>query len=84
MGESWIQFVMRIKKEENLGSLKEAMVEAGNRKSEWKKDEKDVGGKKGGEKPKMGDGKRKGGASKKKSRKSKKSKKTKKSRKSSK
>jgi hypothetical protein len=77
MGESWIHFVMRIKKDENLGSLKDAMVEAGKRKSEWKKDEKDVGGKKGG-------GKRKGGASKKKSKKSRKNKKTKKSRKSSK
>ena len=34
---SWISFVMKIKKEENLGSLKEAMARASKRKAEWKR-----------------------------------------------
>ena len=37
MGEKWFQFVSRIKKQLNLGSLKEAMAAASKRKSEWKK-----------------------------------------------
>ena len=35
MGEKWIQFVMRVKKEEGCKSLKEAMKAASRRKSEW-------------------------------------------------
>lgn len=34
---SWTSFVMKIKKEENLPSLKEAMKRASERKSEWKR-----------------------------------------------
>ncbi len=34
---SWISFVMKIKKEENLPSLKAAMQAASKRKSEWKR-----------------------------------------------
>ena len=34
---SWISFVMKVKKEENLGSLKEAMARASKRKAEWKR-----------------------------------------------
>lgn len=34
---SWISFVMKIKKEEKLGSLKEAMARASKRKAEWKR-----------------------------------------------
>jgi hypothetical protein len=34
---SWTSFVMKIKKEENLPSLKEAMKRASQRKSEWKR-----------------------------------------------
>lgn len=34
---SWISFVMKIKKEENLPSLKAAMQRASERKSEWKR-----------------------------------------------
>jgi hypothetical protein len=34
---SWISFVMKIKKEEKLGSLKEAMERASKRKAEWKR-----------------------------------------------
>jgi len=37
MGEKWFQFVSRIKKQLNLGSLKEAMAAASKRKHEWKK-----------------------------------------------
>ena len=37
MGEKWFQFVSRIKKELNLGSLKEAMSAASKRKHEWRK-----------------------------------------------
>ena len=41
MGEKWIDFVKRIhtegKKKDPNHSFKEAMVEAGKRKSEWKK-----------------------------------------------
>ena len=38
MGEKWFEFVKRIKKEGNYGSLSEAMKAASARKSEWKKD----------------------------------------------
>ena len=38
MGEKWFEFVKRIKKEGNYGSLSEAMKAASKRKSEWKKD----------------------------------------------
>jgi hypothetical protein len=38
MGEKWFQFVSRIKKETGVGSLKEAMKIASERKSEWQKD----------------------------------------------
>jgi hypothetical protein len=34
---SWNQFVMKIKKEEGIASLKEAMKRASKRKSEWKR-----------------------------------------------
>lgn len=34
---SWTSFVMKIKKEENLPSLKEAMKRASERKAEWKR-----------------------------------------------
>ena len=34
---TWTSFVMKIKKEENLPSLKEAMKRASERKSEWKR-----------------------------------------------
>lgn len=39
---SWISFVMKIKKEENLPSLKAAMTRASARKSEWKRGGGDV------------------------------------------
>jgi hypothetical protein len=34
---TWISFVMKVKKEEKLGSLKEAMERASKRKAEWKR-----------------------------------------------
>lgn len=42
MGETWIDFVKRIqaegKKKDKDYSFKQAMIDAGDRKSEWKKD----------------------------------------------
>jgi hypothetical protein len=76
--EKWFQFVSRVKKEENLGSLKEAMARASARKSEWKKDGSASPASSGKKKTKKHGGTLKGG---KKSRKTRKNRKSRKSRK---
>ena len=38
MGEKWFQFVKRVKKEQGIGSLKDAMVYASANKCQWKRD----------------------------------------------
>lgn len=76
MGEKWFEFVKRIKKEGNHESLKDAMREASQRKSEWRKDGASPS-KTSRKTKKVKKGKKSG-----KSKKSKKTKKTKKSRKS--
>jgi hypothetical protein len=73
MGEKWFEFVKRIKKEGNYGSLSEAMKAASKRKSEWKKD---------GAAPAGPAASKSSGKKTKKARKSRKSKKSRKSRKS--
>jgi hypothetical protein len=73
MGEKWFEFVKRIKKEGNYGSLSEAMKAASARKSEWKKD---------GSAPAGAAASKSSGKKTKKARKSRKSKKSRKSRKS--
>jgi hypothetical protein len=73
MGEKWFEFVKRIKKEGNYGSLSEAMKAASKRKSEWKKD---------GAAPATSTASKSSGKKTKKARKSRKSKKSRKSRKS--
>ena len=73
MGEKWFEFVKRIKKEGNYGSLSEAMKAASKRKSEWKKD---------GAAPAASAASKSSGKKTKKARKSRKSKKSRKSRKS--
>jgi hypothetical protein len=73
MGEKWFEFVKRIKKEGNYGSLSEAMKAASKRKSEWKKD---------GATPAGAASPKSSGKKTKKARKSRKSKKSRKSRKS--
>jgi hypothetical protein len=73
MGEKWFEFVKRIKKEGNYGSLSEAMKAASKRKSEWKKD---------GPAPAGATASKSSGKKTKKARKSRKSKKSRKSRKS--
>ena len=76
MGEKWFEFVKRIKKEGNYGSLSEAMKAASKRKSEWKKDGAAPAASAASPKAKSS------GKKTKKARKSRKSKKSKKSRKS--
>jgi len=73
MGEKWFEFVKRIKKEGNYGSLSEAMKAASARKSDWKKD---------GAAPAGNASPKSSGKKTKKARKSRKSKKSRKSRKS--
>ena len=80
MGESWIDFVKRIqaegKKKNKDYSFKQAMVDAGKRKSEWKRDgsssksnSSTKKSKKGGKKSKSGTKKRRSSRSKSRSRK---------------
>lgn len=38
MGEKWFQFVKRVKKEQGLDSLKDAMIYAASNKCQWKRD----------------------------------------------
>ena len=38
MGEKWFQFVKRVKKEQKIDSLKDAMIYASANKCQWKRD----------------------------------------------
>jgi hypothetical protein len=38
MGEKWFQFVKRVKKEQGIDSLKDAMIYAAANKCQWKRD----------------------------------------------
>ena len=38
MGEKWFQFVKRVKKEQGLDSLKDAMIYASSNKCQWRRD----------------------------------------------